>query len=243
MRTLINVFLLTFPLVVTAATPVMYVSDRVPVNLHGANDATAPVVKQIVSGAPVQVLERDGALFKVRAEDGGVGWIDPSLLSNEKPLQLLYAELRDRYNNLREELKTSPDKNTAPVATPRDENKLIADLRAELKGSNERVAELERVAHENITHLNDATARATALENENAALKNRTGDTPTAQSNPTDGGELTPPGTLATNNKKNSIALPWFLASSFLVLLLGGAIGAYAVDWYIRKRHGGFRIY
>lgn len=243
MRTLINALLLFFPLAVTAATPVLYVIDRVPVGLHGANDAAAPVVKQITSGSPVQVMEREGALFKIRSEDGSVGWIDPNLLSNEKPLQLVYVELRDRLTKTQEELKALQDKGAAPAAAPRDESKVVADLRAELKGSHERVVELERVAHENSTHLNEATARVTALESENATIKNQAGGSSGMETASTESGELMTPGTASTNNKKNAISLPWFIASSLLVLLLGGAIGAYAVDWYIRKRHGGFRIY
>lgn len=242
MRTLINVLLLTFPLAVTAATPLMYVTDRVPVNLHGANDASAPVVKQITSGTPVQIQEREGALFKVRTEDGSVGWIEPTLLSNEKPLQLLYVELREQLSKSQDEIKTLRDKVPA-AATARDESKVVADLRAELKGSNERVAELERVAHENTTHMNEATARVTALETENLALKNSGGSASEGNVANADGSEITASNAASANNRKSAISLPWFFASSFLVLLLGGAIGAYAVDWYIRKRHGGFRIY
>lgn len=238
---LIPVLFLSFPLATAAATS-MYVTDRVPVGLLGANDAAAPVVKQLFSGAPLQVLERDGELFKVRSEDGSVGWIDPSLLSNEKSLQLLYAETRDQLNKTQKELKALQDKGAAPAVASRDDSKLLADLRAELKGAHERSAELERVAQANALQLSDTTAKVAALESENMTLKSQAGGTAATSGIQTNPVEVAPAGVASANNR-TSITLPWFIASSFLVLLLGGAIGAYAIDWYIRKRHGGFRIY
>jgi hypothetical protein len=58
----------------------LFVSERLATSLRAAPDPAAPVVKMVGAGSAVEVLERNGALARVRDAEGGEGWIAANLL-------------------------------------------------------------------------------------------------------------------------------------------------------------------
>jgi len=228
----------------TPPPPPTYISDRLSVALHGANAPDAPVVKQILAGAPVKVLSHEGALLKIRTEDGSVGWVEPGLVTTDTPTHVLYLELSDRFAKAQETIKSLQD-NTGVTATPatRDENKIIADLRAEIKNTLEHAVELEKHIRDNSTQVFEATKRARALEEENTTLKDQLATKPAVvAAAPRDPGNFFPAGTAAPVAQKFSVNLPWFLASLSLALVLSGVLVWFILDRRARKNHGGFRV-
>jgi SH3 domain protein len=213
----------------TTPPPPTYISDRLTVSLHGANAADAPIVKQILGGAPVKVLSHDGALLKIRTEDGSVGWIESALVTTDTPTHVLYLELSERYS------KVQQDKPGA-TATNRDESKIVTDLRAEIKTALEFAVELERHIRNTSTQTYEAIGRIRVLEAENSALKDElavkssASSATTAVATPRDAGNALPAGT-APVVKKFAVTLPWFIGSLVLVLMLGGVI-----SWIVMRR-------
>jgi len=226
----------------TPPPPPTYISERLSVSLHGANAPDAPIVKQVLAGAPVKVLSREGALLKIRTEDGSVGWLEPGLVTTDTPAHVLYQELSDRFAKAQESVKSLQDKPaTTTPPTTRDESKIVAELRAEIKNTLEHAVELEKHIRDNSSQVFEAIGRVRELEAENSALKGQLGTKPAAAvAAPREAGNFFPAGT-APVAPKLSVSLPWFLAGLSLMLLLGGSIGWFVMDRRLRKKLGGFR--
>ena len=211
-----------------------YISDRLSVSLRGADAPDAPVVKQIIGGAPVKVLARDGALLKIRTEDGSVGWVEPDLVTTDKPLHVLYLESTDNLSKAQETIKALQNPIVTSTPSSPDESKIVADLRAEIKNTLEHAVALEKHIRENSTQAYDGTGRVRALEAENAVLKSEL----EAKSNVTtlarETGNFFPKGTTPAT-PKFSVNLTWFVASLILMLVFGSALGWLVMAKRVRK--------
>lgn len=227
-----------------------YVSDRLTAPLRGLNATDGPVVKQIIAGAPVTVLERDSPLYKVKTEDGSVGYLDPAQISGEKPLQVLYIEMTDRYNKVQDQLRSAQAQGNN--SSGRDD-KTLADLRSELKSALDRLTDTERAAQVSTAQLSAAQAKNASLEVELSEVKRQLGQ---AQANLGSGGksngsndsggkgEFFPDGTMpASAIGRTGYSTAWMITAAILALVLGAGLGGFTVDYYIRQRHGGFRTY
>ena len=211
-----------------------YVSDRLSVSLRGANAPDAPVVKQIIGGAPVKVLARDGALLKIRTEDGSVGWLEPELVTTEKPLHILYLESTDNLAKAQETIKALQNPIATSTTPIRDESKIVAELRAEIKNTLEHAVALEKHIRENSTQAYEGSGRARALETEIEALKAELADRPNTTAVARETGSFFPKGTTPAT-PKFSVNLTWFVASLILMLLFGGALGWLVMAKRVRK--------
>ncbi len=241
--TFIAALVLTFSAGAHAAS---YVTDRLSAPLRGIPEADGPIVKQVIAGAPLTVIERQGQMIKVKSEDGSEGWIDANQVSTEKPLQLMYIELSDKFNRAQEQLKS------AQSSGGKDDNKMVADLRSELKSALDRLNDAEKLAQTTSSQLNTAQSRVSTLEGENADLKRRVAAAPNvspasnsiaSSDSAASRGEFFPAGTMPANSNKSSYSMGWIVGASVLALALGLAVGALTFDYYVRQRHGGFRTY
>lgn len=229
----------------TPPPPASYISDRLSVALHGANAPDAPVVKQVLGGSPIKILSREGALLKIRTEDGSVGWIEHELVTTDTPIHLLYLELTDRFAKAQETIKALQDKSTTSQATAGsgNESKIVTDLRAEIKNTLEHAVALEKHIRDNSSQVSEAIARVRALEVENATLRTEIATKPTAPLPTTanrEAGNFFPAGT-APITPKYTVSLPWFVASLSLVLALGGGITWFIMNRRLRKKLSMFR--
>ncbi len=214
----------------TPPPPPTYISDRLSVPLHGANEPDAPIVKQVLGGALVKVLSREGALLKIRTEDGSVGWVEQELVTTDTPIHLQYLDLTDRFAKAQEVIKSLQDPSSAasPASSPGDESKIVTELRAEIKNTLEHAVELEKHIRNNSAQVVEAVGRARALEEENTSLKDRLANIPDVVPTTADGEDAPP---IKPVTPKFSIGLPWFLASLGAVLVLGSMLG-----WSLMKR-------
>jgi SH3 domain protein len=225
-----------------------YVSDRLSAPLRGLAEPDGPIVKQVIAGAPLTVIEREGQMLKVKTEDGAIGYIDSALVSAEKPLQVLYIELSDKYNRAQEQLKS------AQSGGGKSDDKIVSDLRAELKSALDRLTDTEKAMQTSATQLAGAQTRIGTLETENADLKRRIAapnagaaggsSAASAADAAARGGEFFPAGTLpASALGKSTFSAGWLIGAAVLALAVGLALGALTFDFYVRQRHGGFRTY
>jgi len=223
--------------------PPSYISERLSVSLHGANAPDAPVVKQILGGAPVKVLSHEGALLKIRTEDGSVGWIEPELVTTDTPKLVQYQELTERFAKAQEALKALQDKPAASgAASTRDDSKIVTELRGEVKNTLEHVVELEKHIRDNSTQVFEANGRIRALEEENLTLKGQLAAKPSAAvvAPPREAGNVVPAST-APVSEKSSISLLWFFVSLGLALVLPSALVWFVMHRRLKKKLSGFR--
>lgn len=225
----------------TATYAASYVTDRLSAPLRGTAAPDSAVVKQIIAGAPVTIIERDGQMIKVKTEDGSVGWMEATHISSEKPLQVLYVELSDKNNRSQEQIKALQ----AQSGGGKDDNKMVAELRSELKSALDRLTDAERAAQTSASQLNAAQSRLSAVESENADLKRRVLTSGGGLNDPSaKNSDFFPAGTIpASATGKSSVTSGWLIGSIVLSLAVGLAIGALIFDFYVRQRHGGFRTY
>ncbi|MBI3775571.1 MAG: hypothetical protein HY273_08455 [Gammaproteobacteria bacterium] len=227
----------------TPPPPATYISDRLSVALHGANAPDAPIVKQVLGGAPIKILSREGALLKIRTEDGSVGWVEHELVTTDTPIHLQYLELTDRFAKAQETIKSLQDTSgISPAAGTGNESKIVTELRAEIKNTLEHAVALEKHIRDNSSQVLEAIARVRALEEENATLRNEVAAKPAAALTTAtrDAGNFFPAGT-APVTPKFSVSLPWFVASLSVVLALGGGATWFIMNRRLRKKLSKFR--
>jgi SH3 domain protein len=197
-----------------ATAETLYVTGQLRAGIHESKELESTIVETVPTGTALEVLERDGAFVRVRAPDGTTGWTDARYLTAEQP--------------------PSPEE----LQKARSEN---ARLRQTVAMLEQRTTELEQQqarAGSNGSDAGpavdpDALREVQRLAEENQRLKStlaQLGAGPAEEGSPSSGFgiflELS----------------PWHWAFIIVLLLLAFALGAYLMDWRIRKRHGGFRV-
>ncbi len=76
-----------------AAGETAYVTDSLRLGLHAAPDTSDRPFENLVSGAAVEVLERNPNYARGRLEDGREGWVKATYLVTLKPAAARVAEL------------------------------------------------------------------------------------------------------------------------------------------------------
>ncbi len=103
----------------------VYVTDILRLGIHQAPDTSDRAFSTLVSGTPLEVLERSSNYARVRPPDGREGWVKSAYLVDEKPSRLRAAELEAEVGQLNE------DKAGALAAREAAE-KALADLQASI---------------------------------------------------------------------------------------------------------------
>ena len=130
-----------------AAAETVYVTDILRLGLHHAADTSDEPFENLVSGAPLEVLERSPNYVRVRTSDGLEGWVKSAYLVDQKPAQLRVAELEAQLGALRREADRARDaRSTAEdeltrlgkqAAANSDSADAIQDTLGRLKRENE----------------------------------------------------------------------------------------------------------
>ena len=86
-----------------ASAETLYVTDSLRLALYASEDTSDKPLSNLVSGTPVQLLERSASLARVRTSAGDEGWVKSSFLVPEKPARTRVAELEAELAGLRSE--------------------------------------------------------------------------------------------------------------------------------------------
>ncbi len=86
-----------------------YVTDSLRLSLYGAEDGSGDPLENLVSGAAVEVLERDTNYSHVRTAAGREGWVKTAFLVNTKPARARLAELEAEITDLKNDVAAARD--------------------------------------------------------------------------------------------------------------------------------------
>lgn len=120
-----------------AAAETAYVTDSLRLGLHAAPDTSDRPFENLVSGAAVEVLERNPSYARVRLADGREGWVKATFLVTLKPAAARVAELEAGMASL--EAAAAAAK-TAQTAAEQELARYTAELQART-GSAETIQE------------------------------------------------------------------------------------------------------
>ena len=137
---------------VLAAAETGYVTDRLMLGLHQAEDTSDRPFRSLESGTRFEVLSRDRLYAHVRLEDGTEGYVKAAYVVYEPPAKLIVNETQAEAERLANELAEAKAAFAEPAA-------VIDSLKAET-----RTLESE---------LEAARARVGALEEDNARYESR----------------------------------------------------------------------
>lgn len=149
MRLVIGLSLL-LPLLATAETG--YITDRLILGLHQAEDTSDRAFRSLESGQEFEVLSRDRLYAHVRLPDGVEGYVKAAYIVDVKPAKLVVSETQAEVDRLSAELEESRQAFAEPAAA-------IAALKADASALQE--------------NLDASQARANELEEENASYLSR----------------------------------------------------------------------
>ncbi len=141
---LVFMILLLAPLIVAAETG--YVTDRLILGLHLAEDTSDRAFRSLESGQAVEILSRDRNYAHVQLPDGTQGYVKAAYLVYEKPAKLIVAESQAEAERLAGELEELRQAFSGPAATIEALQQKSADLQVQL---DERTAQLSDIGTQN----------------------------------------------------------------------------------------------
>ncbi|MEO0579640.1 MAG: TIGR04211 family SH3 domain-containing protein, partial [Pseudomonadota bacterium] len=127
-----------------------YVTDRLRLGLHNAEDTSDRPFRVLDSGQAMVVVARNGNYAQVRLPDGTEGYVKAAYLVDEKPAILVVSERAENYASMETEL---------------------ADAKAKFAGSAGRISELERQVGELNGALNERKDKLGTLTDENQKFR------------------------------------------------------------------------
>jgi hypothetical protein len=118
------------------AAEIAYVTDSLRLGLHRTTDTSDAPFETLLSGAALEVLERNSSFARVRAEDGQEGWVKTAYLVSQKPAVRRVAELEAELKSARADLDArrglaaeAVDPPSRTVVPSAEDTRAVADLR------------------------------------------------------------------------------------------------------------------
>lgn len=212
----------------------VYVIDELKIGLHEDRTIDSPIIKLVPSGTPLSVIERDTDLIHVQEAGGSKGWIHSKYVVVEKPGKSRITELEKSNEALKQEiaqLKTKTTPSNGSEAQKELEQQLnserlkAGDLEAQLAAlktnvadidnSGKLLADIETLKQENRHLISQLESSGIEVEANSASL---------SESYTTIGG------------------MKQIIVTLLIVFAIGIAGGIFILDFYNRRRHGGFRV-
>ncbi len=145
MRLAIGLFAL---LPVLAAAETGYVTDRLMLGLHKAENTSDRPFRSLESGTEFEVLSRDRLYARVRLADGTEGYVKAAYVVYEPPAKLIVNQTQAEVERLTTELEEAKAEFAEPAAVIDSLKEQTAALTSELQTAQQRVEDLAE-ANEN----------------------------------------------------------------------------------------------
>ncbi len=108
---------------------VMYVTDKLRLSLYNKADSNSGIMKLLISGDELDVLEKTGPYSRVRTDDGLIGWVKNGFLVNSKTANVLLQEESKKNRELQVQL----DKFANTEKLVEDYETTISNIQSDLK--------------------------------------------------------------------------------------------------------------
>ena len=139
---LVIALLALLPVLAVAETG--YVTDRLMLGLHQAEDTSDRPFRSLESGTRFEVLSRDRLYAQVRLEDGTEGYVKAAYVVYEPPAKLIVNETQAEVERLSSELAEAKAAFAEPAAVIDSLKAENRTLESELEAARTRVDELEQ---------------------------------------------------------------------------------------------------
>jgi SH3 domain protein len=245
MNRFVLLMILLMPIMTVAES--VYIDDKVMAGLHQDKSVDSPIIKLLPSGTKLEIIRRDTPVSQVKEPGGASGWMDNKYLADTAPGRAQLQAALEQISKLEAEiadLKSGADMTTNINTIGQSSESLAAvtneneELKQLLKSERLRIGELQTQTAELRNKLskntgdNDLMEQLDTLAREKTELER----------------ELNNMRTVAqpSNNKINFEIgeFDWkkMLISIAISLFAGFIAGLLLLDWFNRRKHGGFRI-
>ena len=166
----------------SASAETNYASDEMHITFRSGPASDRKIIKLLVSGQGLEVLQKEGEWAQVRLPDGKEGWVLHRYLTVEEPCDMVLARLRSQHATLaaradvlgeeNNELKSSNKTLTSDLQTTQTDLAKTQKALNNLKKESTTYLELKAVHQKSTTRLAEQSERVDALENQLARVKN-----------------------------------------------------------------------
>ena len=214
-----------------SAAETMYVTDKLILGVYDNSEGSGQQISVVRSGAKLDIMERVGRYARIATESGEEGWVKSQYLVSEPPAILLVEELEAQLRVLND--ATSEDPETLQARNLELENR-VAEQAGQLQVAQQRSSALQQEL--DLARDAVAVAQAHAAAAEDRAEQAERQPPPPAPS----------PHPVAAPIDKIGERLNFFAQLSLVglaLVLLGMFLGYKVLDLYIRRQHGGYRVW
>lgn len=205
----------------------VYVIDELKIGLHESPSINSPIIKLITSGTELSIVDRIDDLVQVKDPEGTQGWINEKYVLNNKPGKARINELEKEIELLKSGTLMTENNNDSA-----EQKELIQQLNSERLKSGDLQAQLAdlRAKIANVDNSDQFASTINSLTKENEQLK----------------AQLESSG-IQIEETSDSMFFSlqgWkqYLFAILIVLIIGMVAGAFVLDYFNRRRHGGFRV-
>ena len=128
---------------VLAAAETGYVTDRLMLGLHQAEDTSDRPFRSLESGTAFEILSRDRLYAHVRLADGTEGYVKAAYVVDEPPAKLIVNQAQAEVERLTRELEEAKAAFAEPAAVIDSLKSQAAALESELEAARTRLGDLE----------------------------------------------------------------------------------------------------
>jgi len=243
----------------TVDAETVYITDKINAGIHEEKTLESPIVKNFSTGTKLNLIKREGLFSYVRGPKGTAGWIDNSYLIQESPasernkvlqakstsLGKQLANAQQQINSLNKKLsnqgKFTPQ-NAKAMASLKEQH---ATLQQQFKEENLKTGELQIQLTElkkRIGRNNDNESLHSQIEQLEKDKKNLEIQLASAL------GESRIFSTVPKSSMSAEIdcldKIGWrdLIIYLSITTILGLVFGIFIMDYFNKRRHGGFRI-
>ncbi|MGE0083197.1 MAG: TIGR04211 family SH3 domain-containing protein [Desulfococcaceae bacterium] len=95
----------------SAYASTMYVTDKIEIMMRRGASTEYKIIKKLLSGDAVEVLEKQGSWTRIRIQDGMEGWVNTQFLTEQKPKEVELKYLQDEREKLAGEVNRLSEEN------------------------------------------------------------------------------------------------------------------------------------
>lgn len=237
------VLVLVLSVSTVASGETVFVTDQFQAGLHEDKSPDTPIIKTVPSGTALEIIKREKSFTYVRDTQGVSGWIDNSYLVKETPNGAELGKLKAEKESIGKKLEDANQKITRLqenlAASGRQDP---SDLQQQLNSERLKTGELQIEVAELKKRLGqDSNSEPLYQQIENLKEKNMTLEIQLAGAQQESGAANSggqregTPGLLKQDWKRTLLYV-------LIYILIGTVLGIYVMDYYNRRRHGGFRV-